>query len=739
MKKWMKLCCCLAVTVALLGENVGGISVKAAMSATAGESVSGSDVLTWEDVSGGDGAVEEEEKQVWELALEEIAKEREIMALVYLSDTYAVKEEADADSETVCVVPSGQTVFIEGFRWAENGQPWEYVRLLDGTKEYSGYVERTHLAVSDERFLAWETQYGTATARVNTAGKRMNAMRMLMAPAVSYADVEQFPASYQPALKELKNQHPNWIFVPMNTGLDWNAVIAGEIGGGKSLVYKTFPEYAKEGLYDSGNWYYASSDILKYYMDPRNGLSEEAIFQFEQLTYNATYHTEAAVEAFLNNTFMKSDQNAPGTSMTYAHIIWAIGAEDVRKVSPFHLAARIYQEQGAGTSPLISGNYPGYEGYYNYFNIRATGTTNQQIIESGLSYARDHGWSNAYYSILGGADVISQNYIQKGQDTLYLQKFNVNPQGSYALYTHQYMQNISAPTTEAKSIRNLYGQANSLNNTFVFKIPVFNNMPSSPCPMPNGSTDVVLQIPNGFNTLVYLDGMGYTPTARNGRYIVEAPNTGFKSAVVYQYNESGVPIGMHVWTLNYANGAYTATEEPELENLLTYHGFSIRITGKPGIRFKTGISKDTRSKLLTTGIDGFKLKEYGTLVMNRTNMAQYPMVKGGEKVLDGLSYGTNENGVHEDKVYEIVQDRYRYTSVLVGQPASQYKTEYAFRGYIILEKDGVETKIYGPSVAKSIYELAGQVIAAGTYPEGSDADVFLRKLISDADALEQEP
>ena len=283
----------------------------------------------------------------------------------------------------------------------------------------------------------------------------------------------------------------------MNTGLDWDTVIYNQLQGGRSLVYKTFPDYTKAGAYDDGNWFYATEEILEYYMDPRNALTEDGVFQFELLTYNKTYHTEAAVETFLNNTFMNSSQYAPGTSMTFAHIFWAIGAEEGREVSPFHLAARVYQEQGQGTSGLISGTYPGYEGYYNYFNVGATGTSTTQVIENGLKYAKEKGWTDAYFSILGGADVISANYIKRGQDTLYLQKYNVNPNGYYALYTHQYMQNISAPTSEGKSMKNLYASANSLENTFVFKIPVYENMPEGACPMPTASTDVILEYPPG--------------------------------------------------------------------------------------------------------------------------------------------------------------------------------------------------------------------------------------------------
>ncbi len=681
-------------------------------------------------------------------ALKELVEDREIMAVVYLCEEYPLRAQAALDSAVVINIPSGQTVFIEDVYMTDDYEAWEYVSYYDGDTQYKGYIQRGNLASADERFLNWENDYGMnpgvyasmfMAGDETVSGNSRTTWSLRLAPMVA-ADVQQFPESYQAALLELKEAHPNWIFVPMNTGLDWNTVIANELVGGKSLVHKSLADCTKEGAYDGGSWFYASKEILEHYMDPRNALTEDAIFQFEQLTYNESYHTENAVEAFLNNTFMNSSAKAPGTNMTFAHIFWAIGAEEGRKVSPFHLAARVYQEQGNGTSPLISGTYPGYEGYYNYFNVGATGTTDEEVIVNGLTYAKsqDPVWDDAYYSLLGGANVITGNYIRKGQDTLYLQKYNVNPKSEHPLYTHQYMQNISAPTSEAKSIKRLYASANSLDSPFVFKIPVFLNMPASACAKPTSSTNIVLQLPQGFqDRTVWVDGVAYNGEARNGRVITKAPGTEAKTAVVYQYNEAGVPTDMYVWTLSYQNGAYSATASPQLQNLLSYHGFSIRITGRSGIRFKTGISADTRALLLSDGVSGYKLKEYGTLVMNNANRAAYPMIKGGEKVLSGMSYGLNAEGVLEDKIYENVEGRHRYTSVLVGLPADQYKVEYAFRGYVVLEKDGQELTLYGPVVAKSIYALAQQLLNMGSYEAGSPADAFLRQLIADADALTQ--
>lgn len=48
-----------------------------------------------------------------------------------------------------------------------------------------------------------------------------------------------------------------------------------------------------------------------------------------------------------------------------------------------------------GNSSFISGKYPGFEGYYNYFNINATGNNDTEKIVKALTYAKEHGWEHA--------------------------------------------------------------------------------------------------------------------------------------------------------------------------------------------------------------------------------------------------------------------------------------------------------------------------------------------------------
>ncbi|MBQ7955085.1 MAG: hypothetical protein IJ282_04995 [Lachnospiraceae bacterium] len=673
------------------------------------------------------------------LALKDVTDGKVVMALVYLSDEYPIRLEPSQNSAVVQTVRSGQQVQIKDVFVDDNYEVWSYVSFYYDGQLLSGYVPRTMLACSDQDFLTWEDTYGMnpASRSMYTLGADGEAV---------YADVEAFPESYKEALLELKKAHPNWNFVKMDTGLDWNGVINAQMQGGRSLVPDSYPEYMKEGVYGAG-WSYAAKNILEYHMDPRNFLQESTIFQFELLTYNETYHTQNAVQKFLDNTFMSG--KGPGTVMSYAQIFWANGMD--MNVSPFHLACRVYQEQGQGTSPLISGTYPGYEGLYNYFNIKASGKTQEEIIINGLTYAKNamdvdnpnlkQPWNSAYYSIRGGANIIAANYILKGQDTLYLQKFNVDKNSSYGVHNHQYMQNIVAPTSEGKNIKKLYTNANSLDNTFVFKIPVFNNMPEAKAPYPTESYDVILEAPEGYeDATIYLDGVAYVAEERNGNYVVTAPNGEAKTAVMYKYNDKGVPVGMYCWTLSYSSskGAYTVTALPGLEDLLSYHGFAIRITGISGIRFKTGISKEMRETLLGNGVDGYKLKEYGTMAMKNVNYPTYPFILGGQKILTGRAYGIKPDGSLQDDIWETVDGRYRYTSVLTNLPAKEYEQKYAFRGYIVLTKNGQDVVFYGPVMAKSIYEIAEILLANNVYQEGSSAKLFLEKIISDADALKEE-
>lgn len=414
-------------------------------------------------------------------AFDMLISQKDLMALLYHTDSYDAHKEAGADSIVAATLQIGQTLYIKGVKITEQDVWYQVQYWLDGVAG-TGYVQSYYLAYSDEDWIAWEEQYLRPILESGRGYGRspygISTYSMITA-AADTSDISAFPISYQSALKSLKNEHPNWIFVPLNTGLDFNTSVSKEMGA-KSLIQKTTSNVEKGWVGDpcptESGWNYATDSAVAYHMDPRNFLTETYIFQFEQLTFNASYHTTSAVQTFLNGTFMKGTLADDAQKRTYAQAFYEIGQN--RKLSPIHLASRVYQEQGQGTSDLISGTYPGYEGYYNFFNVGVNGSSTTEKVVKGLTYAKNQGWNTRYKSLEGGAATIGNNYILKYQDTIYLEKFNVDKNSPYGVYEHQYMQNIQAPASESSSTRKMYNNAGSLNSAFVFKIPVYNNMPS---------------------------------------------------------------------------------------------------------------------------------------------------------------------------------------------------------------------------------------------------------------------
>jgi len=412
-------------------------------------------------------------------SLKELAAEREIAALLYLKDIYTIKTEPDSNSNDVASIASGQQVYITGVGEDVGHNIWYQVRYSYDGGELSGYIQREYLAFSDERMIEWEGMY--------IRSRQM--FRMLRSGGINYADVEQFPESYQDALYKLKQQHPNWKFVKMDTGLNWNYVVNVQSEADRSLVWNnTALDSWKDGYY-SKSWSIASDGIIKYYLDPRNALSEKLIFQFEQLTYNQSNHSLDSIQKITQGTFM--DGLVPGESITYAQAFMNIASE--KNISPILMAARVRQEQGVNGSQMISGKYPGYEGLYNHYNIGASGNTQEKELQTGLSKAREMGWTTPMLSLSGGSTFLSSSYIRRGQDTLYLQKFDVDSSFDGVCW-HQYMQNIAAPESEALSTYRAYSNSGLVDSAFVFRIPVYRNMPSYACTKPGSEEKITLNV-----------------------------------------------------------------------------------------------------------------------------------------------------------------------------------------------------------------------------------------------------
>lgn len=407
-------------------------------------------------------------------ALEELAESRDIQGVIYLADEVVLNALPEEGSEPMKVLYSGDVVSIVGVGQDAEYNIWYKVIYKSEMEEVTGYIPRDYIACVDEEFLLWQDNYVRSISIWGLRGNRY-----------STADVDAFPESYQEDLIQIKEEHPNWIFVKMNTNISWDTLVKSQLGD-RSLIENSVKESWKNGRYGTSGWSYASEGILKYFLDPRNFLNVKDVFMFELLGYYSEYHTVDAVESILKGTFMANATIDNGK--TYAQTFVDLGR--ITGVSPFMIASRVRQEQGAvGDSALISGKYEGYEGYYNYFNIGAAGETKEIIIKTGLDYAKEKGWNTQYKALQGGAEFLVKGYINAGQDTLYLQKFDVDNR-SNGVFWHQYMQNIRSPYFEARSVYNTYDKRGLLDQPFIFRIPVYNNMSGRAAVAP-GDEDII--------------------------------------------------------------------------------------------------------------------------------------------------------------------------------------------------------------------------------------------------------
>lgn len=416
------------------------------------------------------------------------------------------------------------------------GVTWYQVTFTYAGKALKGYVCGSYI-------LLGGTPSPTPSVTTSKPTTTPSASEVPQASVVPLSDKEfeasltseGFPESYKSGLRTLHRKYPLWQFKALKVNYDWNVVIAKETVLGKNLItnskalgWKSFDTGAynwstdKFVPFDGSTWVTASKAAVEYYMDPRNFLTTDGIFQFEYLVYEPQYQTIGGVESILNNTILGDTKytytDASGTKQTITYGETFIAAAKYSDVNPFHLATRVKQEvvTSKGLSSSATGTFSGYTGYYNFYNIGATHSTaaNGAII-NGLEFAKDGNsmsaankttfmipWNSQYNAIVGGAKYIGNNYINRGQNTVYLQKFNLS---SYSTFNHQYMANVEAAKAEAQKTYAAY--KDFMEIPVIFYIPVFENMPSKACTVPG----TVLN-PNNWLKTLSVTGCTMTPT-----------------------------------------------------------------------------------------------------------------------------------------------------------------------------------------------------------------------------------
>lgn len=356
------------------------------------------------------------------------------------------------------------------------------------------------------------------------SGSNSGTASMTDAQFAKYLSDQGFPSSYVSKLVALHQAYPSWDFKVEMTGLDWDTAMNKMYSSNSNLIYSTYKPGYRDVSKDSFNFltkqyipkdgssfFKASQAGVAYFMDPRNWLEPSSIMMFEDHKYSAGYQTEDIVKSVLtyNSTLRNASSNFMSAASTY-------------NINPVYLASKSYSELGTSDF-MINGHsftYDGrtYSNCYNAYNIGANDSATGSAAIAGLVYANggvygnntSYGrkWNSLGKAILGGAQFISNDYISKNQHTGYLEHFNVM-NGLPNVGSHVYMTAVYGPMSIANVQYNNYKKYGILNNTMVFKIPVYNNMPENP--MPKAS--------DGSNNC-YLDSLSFKAAGNTSNLII---------------------------------------------------------------------------------------------------------------------------------------------------------------------------------------------------------------------------
>lgn len=543
---------------------------------------------------------------------------------------------------------------------------------------------------------------------------------------------DEFPASYQMYIDNLKEVYPNAKFKAVYTGLSWDTVLkheSYETNQRISTVPKSYDAVWKmngKNIKIDGSFVAASKAAVAYVIDPRNSLYKNRVFQFEGLSYNEHITTDVIEKVIAGSpmvgTYAKKYKNAGvwiDMDLSYSEIINKVGQE--LKVSSVYIASRMIQETSGDiiNNGSVNGSNATYPGVYNFFNIGSTPNADGTgSVVNGLKHAKSQGWTTPYLSIYGGVNKIKSTYIQYGQDTVYFQKFDVNnPYGNAAaLMAYQYQTNILAPISESKISYNAYKKLDMLDTPFIFYIPVYNNMPEDPAPYPAGDTAVFEED----NTRVYLDD-----TTTNGKEtfnIRSSANSELENVIYTFTEESNDPNERVIFTRTKKGNGYD------------WDYVEAKIDGKvvKGYVWKdyvqtyeyTKVESITLDKTEATIEEGDKLTIVATVLPNEarfkeiiwtTSDANVLTVENGVVTTTGIGTATvtattEDQGkvatvqvTVKEKTYDITLDKEEYT-VEVGEQIEPVITTKNIESYTLKVSDETKAEVIDNKIIKGLTE-----------------------------------
>lgn len=362
-----------------------------------------------------------------------------------------------------------------------------------------------------------------------------------------------FPESYRDYLRKLHAVYPNWKFHADYVDITLDDAVELELVK-KVTDYKSLSWRSMDfGSYDwgtgewastdkAGRWHYVSREVIKYYMDPRNFLNSSYIYTYLEQDYNSNLQNAEGLRKVVAGTFLEWGYGGNPD----AYISDIMTAATASRVNPYVLAATIIQEQGRnGNTDIISGIYPGYEGYYNFFNV---GANDNNPTVSGLERAKLENWNSRTAAIIGGAQFCANKYLKAGQNTFFYMNFNIkNPDKIW----HQYAQAAHDAFSKGFNVSKTYSDLTTAELDFL--IPVYKDMPAAVSAQPAKNENLNNYY---FNSI---SAVGLTPSFYRFTYRYDLSVTGdstvsvsvpsgamYVGAASYQLNEGSNTVSLPV-------------------------------------------------------------------------------------------------------------------------------------------------------------------------------------------------
>ncbi len=207
-------------------------------------------------------------------------------------------------------------------------------------------------------------------------------------------------------------------------------------------------------IWNSGGSLYATETETAEYMNPNNYYTDAYKYQFLDLSMTNNVSSET-LDEFLSGKGVLEGMGS----------VFVEAARDYN-VSEVYLVAHACLETGNGTSELATGVDVNGTTVYNMFGI---GAYDSSAVYSGSQKAYKEGWTSVESAIRGGAEWISEFYINSAdgrQNTLYKMRWNPENPGE-----HQYASDVSWAVKQAVSIEKIF--SSFTDATLSFDIPVY--------------------------------------------------------------------------------------------------------------------------------------------------------------------------------------------------------------------------------------------------------------------------